>query len=251
MPNRIIRDSCKTSHSLAAVSDLAERIFWRVVTLMDDFGRYHGSPKALMAACFPEGAYELTRRRFDHALLELVKQDMLRFYIVDDRRYVYSPTWPKFQRRRASGSKFPQPTDSKSGGHLSADDGHPRSNAAVIEDVDVVEVVDDLPPTPQRGARKMPDAYKAWKADPDFDVFWMAWPARRRKKRDDARKAWDQTRDLRPALESILNAVEAGKRSRDWRKNEGQYIPLPASWLRASGWQDLYEADVADDRLEI
>lgn len=105
------------------------------------------------------------------------------------------------------------------------------------------------PHKPPTKTRQTPKPYKAWNPDPDFDAFWQAYPKRRKK--DDARMAWEQTRELRPALTVVLNAIEAGNGSRDWQKNCGQYIPLPASWLRASGWQDLYEPDAADDRLEI
>lgn len=109
MPNRMIRDSCKTSPSLAALSDLAERTFWRLVTVTDDFGRYHGDHHALLAACFPIGAPGLTYPRFHAALIELVGQDLFRFYNVDGRPYIHAPSWSKHQRLRASAAKFPQP----------------------------------------------------------------------------------------------------------------------------------------------
>lgn len=139
MPNRIIRECSRTSPSLAKLSDLAERTFWRVITVLDDFGRYNGTTNALLAACYPEGAPMLTAARFKGAIAELEEGDLLRFYRVDGREYVYSPTWMKYQRRRASESKFPQPTENKGRGHLTADDRESRTSAAVIEDVVVVE----------------------------------------------------------------------------------------------------------------
>lgn len=109
MANRILRDSAKTSPSLALLSDLAERTFWRIVATLDDHGRYHGLPAALMSACYPIGAQGLTEQRFEAALRELEGGDLLRFYEVDGRRYVYSPTWPKHQRLRSTKSRFPAP----------------------------------------------------------------------------------------------------------------------------------------------
>ena len=117
MPNRIIRDACKTSPSLAALSDLAERTFWRVITVLDDFGRYHGTDLALLAAAYPVPPADLTPAKFGKALRELEAGDLLRFYEVGGRRYVHSPTWAKYQRLRARDSQFPEPPCSLGGGH--------------------------------------------------------------------------------------------------------------------------------------
>lgn len=109
MPNRIIRDACKTSPSLAALSDLAERTFWRIIVTLDDFGRYHGTTLALLAAAFPVPPEGLTLDRFQSALDELEAGGLLRFYEIDARRYVMSPTWTKYQRLRARESNYPEP----------------------------------------------------------------------------------------------------------------------------------------------
>ncbi len=41
----------------------------------------------------------------------------------------------------------------------------------------------------------------------DFQEFWNVWPKRCAKA--DARKAWAQTKDIRPELTNLLNAVKA------------------------------------------
>src|SRR5262245_60063543 len=128
----------KTSRTLSEVSNLAERTFWRLITTVDDFGRYYGETKALQSACFPIGALGVKDGAFKTALEELERADLIRFYDSDGRRYLYSPTWSKYQRRRASESRFPQPPEFKGRGHLTADVRDSRSSAAVV----VVEVED-------------------------------------------------------------------------------------------------------------
>jgi len=70
----------------------------------------------------------------------------------------------------------------------------------------------------------------------DFDTFWKAFP--RRVAKGDARKAWSQTERIRPDMATLLAAIQAQMQSDQWRKNEGQFIPYPATWLRQERWDD-------------
>lgn len=70
----------------------------------------------------------------------------------------------------------------------------------------------------------------------DFDTFWKAYPKKVAK--GDARKAWGQTERIRPDMAMLLGAIQAQMASDQWRKNEGQFIPYPATWLRQERWDD-------------
>jgi len=39
-------------------------------------------------------------------------------------------------------------------------------------------------------------------------------------------------------LNMMLTAIERAKQSEDWIKEKGKYIPYPATWLNAKGWED-------------
>ena len=69
-----------------------------------------------------------------------------------------------------------------------------------------------------------------------FERFWEAYP--KKKNKGDGEKAWRVVRPDAALLSRILEAVEVAKRGDDWRKESGKYIPYPASWLRAKGWED-------------
>lgn len=69
-----------------------------------------------------------------------------------------------------------------------------------------------------------------------FDEFWEAYPKKRSK--GDAEKAWKQVKPDKATFQKILHSVEQQKKSKDWQKDGGQYIPYPATWLRAKGWED-------------
>lgn len=69
-----------------------------------------------------------------------------------------------------------------------------------------------------------------------FEDFWSAYP--KRKSRGQAEKAWQALRPNEQLVDAILVAIERAKTSADWLKSDGQFVPYPASWLRARGWED-------------
>ncbi len=76
----------------------------------------------------------------------------------------------------------------------------------------------------------------------EFDTFWNLYP--RRQAKLDARKAWSKLNPSQELVQAILAAVEVQKRSQEWRKDGGQWVPLPASWLRAGRWMDEVKVPV-------
>lgn len=238
MPNRIIRDACRTSPSLSSLGDLAERTFWRIIVTLDDFGRYHGAAMALFAAAYPVPPPGLTRKKFDAALRELEEGDLLRFYEVDGRRYVHSPTWRKYQRLRARESRFPEPLCYQGGGHQAATG--PPVAAGVGVGVGNGDGIDP-PTTPPKPGRGMDG----------FDEFMNAYPEKRRKGRFEAEKAW---RKLKPTPEMILRimaSLAAWKACEDWKKEGGKFIPWPQKFLNKHRWEDVpMPSRIGPDELE-
>lgn len=80
------------------------------------------------------------------------------------------------------------------------------------------------------------------KAKP-FDHFWAAYP--RRVGKQDALKAWTKIKPDAVLLALILKAIENQKQGADWRKDDGQFIPHPSTWLRAGRWLDEVRPYVA------
>lgn len=111
MPTRDIKESCRTSRTLAKVSAHAERLFWRLTTFADDFGRMPADADVVRAACFAVMLDTVRQPQVSAWLDELGAVDLIRFYEGDDgKRYAFFPTWSKHQRTRAKHSKYPVPT---------------------------------------------------------------------------------------------------------------------------------------------
>jgi len=69
-----------------------------------------------------------------------------------------------------------------------------------------------------------------------FNAFWEAYP--KKVSKGAARKAWKQIRPDSELLTKMLASLERAKTCAGWMKEGGQYIPYPATWLRAEGWED-------------
>lgn len=73
-------------------------------------------------------------------------------------------------------------------------------------------------------------------SDPAWCAFWAAYKKRKSKK--DAKRAWAQLNPS-PALQrEILSALEWQFRQFEWLKEDMQFAPLPATYLRAERWTD-------------
>ena len=76
-----------------------------------------------------------------------------------------------------------------------------------------------------------------------FDDWYKNYP--KKKSRGSAEKAWKALKPS-PGLQLLMKkGLEQARMSSDWTKDGGQYIPHPATWIRARGWEDDF-TPVAD-----
>ena len=67
-----------------------------------------------------------------------------------------------------------------------------------------------------------------------FEDFYSLYP--RKKARADARKAWEQALRKGFMPDEIMAGLSANLHC--MRQKEAQFVPYPATWLRAEGWAD-------------
>ena len=72
--------------------------------------------------------------------------------------------------------------------------------------------------------------------DERFEKFWSAYPKKVGKKA--AQKAFIKIKPNEELLEKMLKAIETQKRSEQWQKENGQYIPNASTWLNGERWND-------------
>lgn len=69
-----------------------------------------------------------------------------------------------------------------------------------------------------------------------FETFYKAYP--KKKSKPQALKAWVKIRPDETLLNIMLTAIERQKQTFDWQKEDGQFIPFPATWLNQRRWED-------------
>ena len=76
-----------------------------------------------------------------------------------------------------------------------------------------------------------------------FEVFWKLYPNKKSKK--DARKAWEKLKPSAELRQTLMTALGSHRVSRDWTKDDGQYVPMASTWLNGERWTDVLKPGAA------
>ncbi len=119
-----------------------------------------------------------------------------------------------------------------------------------IRDIEIrdIEYRDTYAQKIEQDEPKKPKSILSKEQQERFDIFWEAYP--RRIAKQNAIKAWNKIKPNQELLDKILKSLEVGKKSNDWTKDNGQFIPHPATWLNRGGWEDEYQ-EVTEVRKKI
>lgn len=208
MPNRIVREGIITSEPVNQLGWPEEVFYRRLLSVVDDYGRFSGNPTLLRAACYPLQIDKVGNRDIGKWLTECVRAGLVKAYTVHRKEYIEVVKFG--QQVRAKSSKYPDPP-----GICVADDTHVISTGEQLVadahlDVDVFGVAN--------GRSRFLD-------------FWHGYP--RKVGKGAAEKAWDKIHPDDSLAEKILAAVSAQQWSPDTR-----FIPHPSTWLNEKRWED-------------
>lgn len=106
----------------------------------------------------------------------------------------------------------------------------------------------DSPPSPPEGggapADDEPKTPKSPKSKPAkepyrldwFEAFWAKYP--RKDNKQQALKAWCRLKPDRATCGQMAAGLERDKRSRQWTKDNGDYIPHASTWINQRRWEN-------------
>lgn len=108
MPNRIVREGILTSEAVSSLSWAEEVFYRRLMSVADDHGRFHASPKLIRAACYPLLIDKVSDADIGKWLTSCVTAALVSVYPAPDgKRYLQII---KFGQQVRSASKYPGPT---------------------------------------------------------------------------------------------------------------------------------------------
>lgn len=108
MPNRILREGIIDSDRVDRLSEPAEVFYRRLMSVVDDFGRFEADPVILRAKCYPRRTDKLSIEDIQCRLGETVDAGLVALYMQGRKRYLQIID---FNQRIRSESKFPPPPE--------------------------------------------------------------------------------------------------------------------------------------------
>ena len=220
MPNRIIKESICTSDTIDGLSWFEEVLFYRLMVNVDDYGRFDARTAILKARLFPLKS-SVTEKQIEQAISRMNETGILIAYTVSGKPYLQLSTWAKHQSIRNKRSKYPSADE--------RDDEPLESNCKQLQ-----AIASKCPRNPiQSESNPNPTPAQHEEA---FGAFWTAYP--NKKAKPAALKAFTKLKPDTALLDEMLKAIATQKQWAQWQKDNGQYIPMPSTWLNQRRWED-------------
>lgn len=126
MPNRIIKDSIRTSKTVNAMTDFQFRLWAYLITYVDDYGRGSADPEILKGFVFPRRK-GVTESQIHKGLTDLANIGTIQLYEIEGESYFCFLNWGEHQRIQTKKSKFPAPNEESHGESRWVTVGHGES----------------------------------------------------------------------------------------------------------------------------
>jgi len=272
MPNRILKESICSSENIDQLTPFEETVFYRLMVNCDDFGRMDARQKILKANLFP--LKDIAQHELEQAMRSLMLADLVIPYEVDGKQYYQIKNWEKHQRIRAKRGKYPAAADvpqtvksvlderndrSAHACDLTAHDSEltTRDSKLLTHDSELTTCDSELttcdsellthdsncPPESNpiqskknQNPKGIQSRARTRMREEAFTRFWREYPRRESKKT--AKQAFDRLDPDPELFQEMLDAIASWKKTDQWQKNGGQFIPHPATWLNQRRWED-------------
>lgn len=178
------------------------------------------------------GTGEITH--FDDRLLQII------FTIFQSQIDRNSEKWEETRKKRAEagkkGGKQNQANQANASfaKQIKQNQANQAVNVSVSDNVSV-NVNDNIPPLSPLGGEGV--------CESEFETFWEAYP--KKASRLNALKSWEKLNPDSKLIREISAALESQKKSEQWKKENGRFIPYAAKWLNERRWEDIPEPEPA------
>lgn len=237
MPTRLLRESILDSERVCSLSFPAEVFYRRLMSVVDDFGRFDGRLSVLRSRLYPLQIEKVREADIERWIAECVKAGLIVLYSVSAKPYIL---FRNLGEPRAKESKYPAPPfeSERTQPHASANicaqtQTDVNGCAQTLADVPYSDSDSDSDSTALDGSgRSLPKSRES----PMFVRFWEAYPKKVAKVK--AAESFERHRPDEALLERMLAALGWQRQSPDWVKENGRFIPHATTWLNQRRWED-------------
>lgn len=254
MPNRVIKESIRTSKTINELTDFQFRLWTYLITYADDYGRGQADPEIIKGFVFPRRK-RVTETEIKNALQDLAGKGCINLYNVDGESYFYFPKWSEHQRIRNKVSRFPAPKDEKESclpdrgesQQIAADCGELRPEYNTIQSESNTESECRIQNTKsrienpnteskkERTAASVEDVITGFTTDETVKGLLLDWLEVRKAKR----------------APNTVRAIELNlKHLNDYAKNSGMTVSAYLENIIAKGWQAFYPIGTGGSKKE-
>lgn len=214
------------SEDFSTLSMLGKVLFIGLFSLADDEGRGKANPVYIRSKLFPYTTEKVRVADIETALSEIAHSMSVTFYTVNGTQYYALTHWNLWQ-------KIDKPSQSNIPGPENADPfDEDSTNARRGLDEDSLLIEKNKNRTEENKNKKE----NTNKTRARFTEFWAIYPKKAAK--PDAEKAWDKNVQTEDLADLIISDVERRRGKSDWLRDNGRYIPYPATYLNQHRWED-------------
>lgn len=222
---RLIEKSAGTGERVTQLNHLGFRVWMQYQLSADDFGVCPAEAVKLQGENLALQREPV--RRVQEQIDQLVAIGLCGTFADGSRRYLFQFDWQDYQKiKHPSRTALPMIPD-----ELLAQCS--SSTQALFRDHRVIK---NGSFRPHGNADATATAIATATAEARFERLWAVYP--RKVAKGAALVEWRRIEPDDALTESMITAVEAQKKSSQWRKDGGQFIPHPRTWLHQKRWLD-------------
>lgn len=217
---RNIKPEFFLNEDLAELSAETRLAFIGLWTLADWEGRLQERPKRMRLELFPYHP----NTDMEQILSGLEQKRFIVRYSVDGENYIQITNFKKHQYISGKEKEKPSQIPAPDRNHTGTKPASTQSSDTTLHSTDNGQGTRDKGQQTTVASPRVSDG---------FDAFWALYP--KKVSKGAAEKAWGK---LRPPVEQVLSALDWQRSQPNWVKDNGQFIPNPATYLNAKGWED-------------
>ncbi len=260
MPNRDLKESNRRSASLQLLSDAAERLWYRLLTSVDDFGRLEADPEVVFTTCFQRVPNGWNQEKVRKCLNEMATKSLpgdrplISLYRVGVKTFLQVISSPVHIYKRAKCSKYPDPIDTPLNQHVTETLPHVPTDARKCTPIlssPESRIPNHESRIPNHESRipnhELSSAHEIAQMLTRFQEYWQTYPARNGKR---VEKGATEALFLKLSIQDQALAVIAARNYAESLQQQGLSPKDPKRFIRdghgQEPWRDWITPAIAE-----